>query len=88
MMTPITHYVIYFGRDRGSLTNYTTANAQTTQYTMRDWTGRRGEWLVGVASANSAGLSPTSYEEISEFCSDTLRLYVCLLSVDDYSGHN
>ncbi|XP_064406945.1 uncharacterized protein LOC135351772 isoform X2 [Halichondria panicea] len=63
MMSPITHFVIYYGRDETALMNYTTTHTEPTRYNMSGWT-EKGEWLVGVASANNAGIGQASYTEI------------------------
>ena len=65
MMSPITHFVIYYGRDETALMNYTTTHTEPTRYNMSGWT-EKGEWLVGVASANNAGIGQASYTDIGK----------------------
>ncbi len=63
MMSPVTHFVIYYGRDETALMNYTTTHTEPTRYNMSGWS-EKGAWLVGVASGWCG--AKASYTQISK----------------------
>ena len=59
IMTPVTHYIVFYGTSE-PLLNVTTSNNRTNTVTIGNLK-QGGNYTVGVAAVNSGGLSETTF---------------------------